>query len=196
VSHFPPLTPAYVSSGPLYLSGWDRAVLGGFVLPGKARITRGGIKIKADSKSKAGADGATLTVHGLDPQEFELEVVVWTQDQLDRLYDICRQILPLPGVKRLPLALDHPSIRHFGMPIKVQVHGASPLVAEGNMRKLTIPCKHWMQSHKGSKPATATATRAVNNKRGEDNEKRMSMNPDPTQNQSLFSPPQNFTSGS
>lgn len=96
-SKFPPLSSG--SDGPLEMDGWDRCVLGGDVLPGKWRVTRGHIKLKTKKKSKDGADGARSTSHGLDPQEYELEGWMWTDEQLEAWGVICGRLMPAKVAK-------------------------------------------------------------------------------------------------
>ena len=95
MASYPPLGARTGGSlGPLFGSGWDRAQLGPYMLPGHCRVTKGGVRLKVDQKAKAAAHGANKTYHGLDPMEFELEVMVWTDDQLAELLRVARAVLP------------------------------------------------------------------------------------------------------
>lgn len=192
MSSFPSLAP--VARGSLTLPGWDRASLGGEVLPGKAKVTKGGVRLKKDLKKKAGADAARPTFHGLEQQEFELEVLVWTNEQLARLGEVCRQVLPRQGVEPKPIALDHPAVRHLGDVVSVVVTGAGVLV-DGELphsKKLAIQLLHWLPvkaSPKGKTTATVTPKRASRNLRSEDAGKRNPPNPAPSTQVGFCGPP-------
>lgn len=105
-SIFPPLTPDGCSAGPVFGRGWDQATIGGLLIPGHARVQGGGLKLKIDNKSKSGADGGNITLHGLDPQAFDLEVTMWTNEQLDEMRSVCQRLLPQrpqgPGHRATP----------------------------------------------------------------------------------------------
>ena len=195
MTYLPPLAPPSGAVGPLELTGWDRATLGGFIMPGKARTKGCNVKLKKDKKGKAGSDGSRPTYHGIDPKEFQIEIDTWTDDQRERLVQICRQILPLPGVKSKPLSFDHPSIRHFGMPIKVQVLGAGELEFDNERHtKLSIYVEHWLPaSTNPKKSATNTPTRSVRNIRAEDADKLQNPNLPPTDQNNFGVPPVQYT---
>jgi hypothetical protein len=196
---FPALTPKFYrggqaySPGPLTLSGWDRATLGGFVMPGKSKVTGGSMKVKEDRKSTAGSDGARPTLHGIDPQRFELEVYVWTDEQAEELLRICREILPLSGVNRAPLALVHPDILHMGDAVMMNVLGCGVMEREGTARRIKFHLLHWLAPKRGSKPATNTPIKGVRNARREAAEKQNPPNPTPTQQAGVAGPPAGLT---
>jgi hypothetical protein len=107
VSHLP-------AAGATFLDGWDLAQFGSLGVPGKARVRGGGIHLKFDHKKKKGSHGARPTLAGLDPQQFDLRVVVWTDAQLKALKDLCRSILPRS--KETPTA--HPTQAEIDKQVK------------------------------------------------------------------------------
>lgn len=188
---FPPLAPPGGSGGPLYLTGWDLAVLGGFKLPGKSKISGGKVKLKKDPKSKAGADGAKRTYHGIEPQEFQIEIECWTDDQIALAGDICRQLVPQPGSTPTPMSLVHPSVQDLAAIVNVVVLGASQWeqVGETCRRKRTIYLDHWLPpTAKGAK-ATTTPGHAIRNKQRDDAAKRVPQNPPPSTLPGAHAPP-------
>lgn len=188
-SLYPPLGPDNGSNGPKFLTGWDLAVLGGNKLPGKTKLTRGGIKLKVDVKAKAGADGGTVTLHGLDPQQFDLENTTWTEEQREELYRVLRLVAPRPGGKPAIISLDHPAVRHFGFPIGVLVIGCGPLLPQGPcITKITLTLQHAQRIHNG---ATHTAKGAAQ-RQPIRNVTDLQSNPLPTDGPMSVAPP-NFT---
>src|SRR5262245_11679187 len=119
------LSPAGGARGPLYLEGWDLAILGDEKLPGKTRVTRGGVKVKKDPKKKAGSDGSTPTFRGLDLQEIELEVTVWTDEQKTKLDEVLDRFAPRRGVKVEAIPLQHEALRPMGAWVMVTVDAVS-----------------------------------------------------------------------
>lgn len=181
-----PLGPKGGSAGPTYLTGWDLGILGGERIPGKCRITKGGVKVKKDPKRKAGADGARPTLHGMDPGAVDFEVTVWTEEQLERLIAWCDRFLPRQGVRSAPYLFQHEQLRSMGPSVMVTVESGSELQLAPELgpfgRRLQVHCDHWLPpSGKGAKTATATPVRAVRNVRREDAQRRNPSNPLPTE---------------
>ncbi len=195
MSSFPPLGPATDTalSQPLSLPGWDRVTLGGNVLPGKCRVSRGSLVVKIDQKKKPGVHGGNPTLQGINPQQFEIEVTIWTNDQLDALLDVCKQILPQQNqTTQLPLVLDHPSIKHLGV-IKVIVLGCGIIEMTGvGTRRLSLHLQHWLLST-GKKSATTTPKRAQRVKNDRERASAAKDNPPPTDQPENFTPAGNFT---
>jgi hypothetical protein len=93
------------------------------------------------------------------------------------------------------MAFDHPSVRHFGFPIQLQVIGASPIEKRGPVCKLTLTCQHWLRPSGKAQSATVTPTSAVRNKRAEAAAKKNPPNPQPSQQSKVGDPPLNYTPG-
>lgn len=195
MSTFPPLSPEVSSKGtgqgPVFLSGWDRATIGDQPVPGLARITGGAsIRLKLDPKDAAGKNGSRPTAHGLEPQEFTLEVRVWTDLQVEALDNVCQKLLPRDGKNPEPVSFDHPSVRLLRINA-VQIVGASGLerAEQLGMLKMTFRLRHWMPSG-GKKRASATYTgkRKVANVRAAAAAARGNSNPLPSTSKTAAAP--------
>lgn len=173
-ARLPRLGPA--NGGPLFLDGWDLGILGGHKLPGKSRVTGGKIKLKKDPKKKAGADGANPTFHGIDPQEFTLEVEVWTDAQLQNLVQVVlADILPKPWAKQnttgpypAPIGLYHPQLAGIAtvMQMTVVILGGTPFKWAGqNTIMMSLDLLHWMPAPATKPSQVATPLTKVPNKR-------------------------------
>lgn len=181
---FPPLGPANGSGGALNPKGWDRCTLGGQVVPGFCRITKGGIELKADKKPKAGADGANPTFHGIDPQGVDLEITTYSDEDRESLIAVVGPLIPQPGSKPKPVSIDHPSLRPIFI-TAVQITGASALIYEGPMKaKMTLRMLHWLPTTNASATGTpkgAPQRKPPNNRKG--------ANPAPTAQPGVANPP-------
>jgi hypothetical protein len=183
----PPIGPAVSGSqGPLTIGGWDKVVIGGYHLPGKAKVVGASTKLKKDAKDAAGKSGGKSSYHGLEGQEFSVEVIVWTDDQADELARICSKILPKVGDPKQPLSFDAAATRL--LPIKtVKVLGATGLEKSPDGLKMSIRLEHWIHA-KGKKPETVTATRSVPNARSAAAEKKAPQNPEPSSQSGVGKP--------
>lgn len=172
------------NGGPKFLDGWDLGVIGNHKIPGRSKVTGGKIRLKIDKKTKAGADGANPTFHGIDPGEFTLEIEVWTDEQLKELVQVVladvlpkpwqKPTSPAPGQKNAswppPIPLSHPML--IGITsvaaMSVVVLGGTPFQwSSQNMLKMTLELQHWMPAP-ASKPSQAsTPLKRVPNKRAE-----------------------------
>src|SRR5262245_15717052 len=190
------LAPAGGASGPLYCKGWDLGVLGGEKIPGRTRVTRGGIRLKTDKKPKLGQDGNRPTFHGVEPDgEIEIEIINWTDEQMEVLDALGDKHWPRPGVQRQPEAFEHPALRSLGTQrvfvqvVKVPVYAlATDYGVSG--RKLLVSLYWWLPTPRSGKqatstPKTAAPTRSVANLRREDAARR---NPLPTAQASAAKP--------
>lgn len=72
---------------------WDTLSLGGVTVPGLASVS-GQVARKMDTRSRAGADGATVRDRGYEPAQLEIHVKVWTAEQLAQLEDLIASIHP------------------------------------------------------------------------------------------------------
>lgn len=79
-------------------------LLGGQELPGIATIKAPKRGIKLDIKKAKGSSGATFTVEGYDPAKIEIEIVVWTLEQIQLMSEITQLIEP-DASKGLPQPL-------------------------------------------------------------------------------------------
>jgi hypothetical protein len=190
MSKLPPLTVDFLqrdddvsnsNRGPVFLGGWDRATLGDYPLPGRARVTGANIKLKRDQKNAPGKDGSRPTYHGLEGQEFTLEVQIWTDQQAEALANVCAKLLPRPGEHGDPIGFDHPSVRL--LPItKVKIVGATALEPgeQRGMYKMGFRLEHWLSSGGKKDGKVTTPERAINNDRRKRAEKKAPPNPLPS----------------
>lgn len=72
--------------------GWDRASINGEVLPGHAKVTKGGEEYRLDKKDALGIKGSKPSNAGPSVQEVELEITVWTDAQVERLTAIVAEL--------------------------------------------------------------------------------------------------------
>lgn len=187
MSKLPRLGPPGSGSGPLIRGGWDTAIIGGIALPGRCDITKGGKKMQVDVKKAAGKSGGNPTTHGIPPEEFDVEVTVWTDEQVDWLTSICADLLPAPGTTPKILTFDHPATRILKV-TSVIVIGSTALQSSPlgpRARKMTIHLREKMAPKKGE-TKTAKGTASIPNKRREDTQRR---NPLPSQQPSTTAPP-------
>lgn len=96
---------------------WERVELGGFRLPGVARIS-GGLGRKLDVKNGSG-DGATITDTGYDPARFSIELRMWMEYHLTAWEQVVAQLLKprgtRPGRRPEPLDIRHPALNVHGI---------------------------------------------------------------------------------
>lgn len=152
--------------------GWQRVVLGGIVLPGKAEISGLGIALKDDPKDVNGKNGGAPTFSGLRAQTGSIKVTVVTQEQLDALEQACALLLPIPGSSYAaqPVAIDSPQLAALQCVTHVVVTGGTPIVRDSSgAASMTFQVRHWLpaQAEKSKgREVTRTPTRArrqVNN---------------------------------
>lgn len=79
-------------------SQWDFVVIGNFTTPGIARLTCDKQR-EVDKKKVKGADGARITLAGLEPAKVEIRLTIWTPEQLKQLDILRAQIFPGPQKK-------------------------------------------------------------------------------------------------
>lgn len=179
-ARLPRLGPA--NGGPLYLDGWDLGVIGGHKIPGKSRVTGGKLRMKHDKKPKAGADGANPTFHGIDPQEFTLEIEVWTDAQLANLVQVVlADILPKPWSKPAtpppgqtsspypaPVPFNHPDLLSLSSVAQMTmvVLGGTPFKrVSTNVLQMTLELLHWLPAPATKTSQASTPLQKVPNKR-------------------------------
>ena len=118
-TNLPPLAPARGGVTQSNPKGWDKLVLGGWTLPGFAKVTRANLRTKIDQKKKPG-HGANPTLYGLIPQPVEVELTTYSDADREQLMNILGE-LPLPGRVSVPvsktepdpniISISHPSLR-------------------------------------------------------------------------------------
>jgi hypothetical protein len=95
---------------------WDQITIAGTTLPGHALVTGDGIGRKIDVKSGPGRDGAKIRDRGYEPARFDIECIVWTEEQFNELLPIIEQLQPKRrGGERNPVDVSHPSLSILGI---------------------------------------------------------------------------------
>lgn len=85
--------------GPTYARNpWDYVYIGlpttgQPFTPGIARVRVTKFR-DVDKKKSAGSDGARVTIHGVEPAEVEIELMIWTPEQLRQLNNIWPTLFP------------------------------------------------------------------------------------------------------
>ncbi len=173
--------------------GWDKLELGGWVIPGHARVTRAHIKTKIDQKKKPGRHGGNPTLLGLDPQPVEVEITTYSDADRDQLLNVLDE-LPLPGRvdaqtsdNKIAVAVSHPSLVPLGISsvLIVGVSGLLPVQGQPQQARMTFDLLHWLPN--SNKDATATAAGAPVRK--PKNNRTGTTNPPPTQQKGFGGPP-------
>jgi len=80
-----------------------------------------------DKKKAAGGDGARVTIHGLEPADVTVSIVIWTPEQLRVLQNIWTILFP-KAQKGSPPAYDiqHPRLKFHGVKSLQFVRGSGP----------------------------------------------------------------------
>jgi hypothetical protein len=144
--------------------------------PGKATIKITKFR-DVDKKKQAGSDGARITVHGVEPAEVDIELLIWTPEQLKALnalwpiifpraykdqvdaFDVSHPILQLHDVKSLIFTagsgpdIDKDRVGHFTMRA---VEFLLPKKKSVTTLKASKPLKTLLDK-KGSAPASNTS---------------------------------------
>lgn len=132
---------------------WERAdkvILGGFELPGIARV-KPKLSRKLDKKSAANIDGGTIRDKGYLPAKISIKVVWWLPEQEAAWAEIIPIIHPrIRPDRRDPIAISCAACDFWGIyevvvesiegPEKGQVEGSS---------ELTIECVEWAPEPQG-----------------------------------------------
>jgi hypothetical protein len=108
---------------------WDRITIAGKKLPGLA-IVNADSQFKVDPKKSPGKSGATPTFHGRRPADIDIQVIIWTEDQLDELTEQLVVLWPAEPDRKKPQPVDvyHPSLALLGIKSMylTQVSGLKP----------------------------------------------------------------------
>ncbi len=92
------------------LTDWDKLVVAGQVMPGRAILT-GDRGQKLDVKKSPGSDGSTVTNTGLDNGNIQVKFLFWTREQVDAWGDWVKIFEPKPGKSRPdPVDVYHPAL--------------------------------------------------------------------------------------
>jgi hypothetical protein len=94
--------------------------------PGKCNVTFTKFR-DVDKKKQSGSDGARLTLHGVEPAEVDIEVLIWTPEQWRQMKTLWSVINP-GATKGTPPAYDayHPALAMQDVKALVFVSGTGP----------------------------------------------------------------------
>jgi len=155
------------SDGPTYLvdidSPWSYLYLG---IPSTQPYTPGKATVKVrrfrdvDKKKAAGNDGGRITIHGVEPSMVEIDLTIWTPEQLRQLANLWPTLFP-QAYKGAPPAydVDHPALRMHGIHAIQFVSGEGPEI-DGQGRG-TFRMTAWEFLQPGKKKATNTNAQAI-----------------------------------
>ena len=95
---------------------WNRVVLGGIVLPGRAEVSGTGLEHLLDVKKAPGKRGVTITDLGRDVGKYEIKLVLWGDDQWKEARDLRKTLQPLTKDKKLQaLDIQHIALNWLGV---------------------------------------------------------------------------------
>jgi len=124
-------------------ASWDVVFLGGFELPGVARVE---VKIESDldTKKPKGAKQATIADKGDKPSKVTIELVLEDDGDLEKLQAQLTNLRPRSkGAGRAPLEIVHPNPNFWGITAVTvdDVTAPHPDAVEGWV--LSISCLEW-----------------------------------------------------
>lgn len=79
-----------------------------------------------DKKKPAGNNGARITIHGMQPAEVDIKLLIWTPDQLRWLNEIWRVVFPNGKGNPEAFDVDHPVLRQHDVKSLVFIGGGGP----------------------------------------------------------------------
>jgi hypothetical protein len=151
------------SEGPTYLvnidSQWSYLYLGipstQPYTPGKLTITEASKWRDVDKKKAAGNDGARISIHGIEPSLVEMELLIWTPEQLRQLANLWPILFPA-AYKGAPPAydVDHPLLRIHGVKAIQFVKGSGPYVDAKGIGTFRMTAWEFLQPSKKNETKT------------------------------------------
>lgn len=79
-----------------------------------------------DKKKPAGSNGARVTIHGIDAADIEIEVMIWTPEQLRQLRNIWAVIFPGNKGSQQARDVSHPTFTQHGVKSMIVTRGRGP----------------------------------------------------------------------
>lgn len=154
-------TPGF--EGPTYMtSPWDYLYLG---IPSTTPFTPGKCIVRpvkfrdVDKKKAAGNDGGRITVHGIEPAEVDIEIIIWTPEQLRQLANLWPILFP-QAYKGSPVPYDtqHPTLTIHNIKSLIFVRGEGPTIDDQRRGHFTIKAWEFLKPAATKGKATATAS--------------------------------------
>lgn len=123
---------------------WDQIAIAGTTLPGMVIVSGQGIARKIDVKSSPNRDGARIRDRGYDPAKFDVEVIVWTEQQFSDLLPTLEGLQPKRrGGERQPVDVSHPALSMLGIRSMYVEAVGMPQVKGGKLH-ITIKAIEWV----------------------------------------------------
>jgi len=194
VTFFADWYPEGGADGPDYLEPPDLIILGDHKLPGRSRITSGGVAYKFDVKDPKGKNTARPTFSGMDrTKRLTIDHYVWTKRQKELSGDVYLSIAPSRGGDPVPMRIIADQIADLDIR-DVVVVDVGEWREQGKGWSRTVSCLIWAGEERAHpdpvtrKPhVVRTPARSLpRNARAEDAAARA--NPKPTAQVGLVSP--------
>lgn len=150
--------------GETYASNpWDYLYLG---IPSTKPFTPGLARVAVqrardvDKKKAVGNDGARVTIHGVDPAAVEIEIRIWTPEQLRQLSALWPILFP-NAYKGAPPAYDtqHPMLTYHNIKSLQFYAGSGPIIDERRVGVFTLHAIEFLKP--GKTKATKTETGSI-----------------------------------
>lgn len=143
-------------------SPWDYIYLG---IPSTQPFTPGICKLRVnkwrdvDKKKAVGSDGARVTIHGVDPASIDIEITIWTPEQLKALAILWPILFP-QAYKGSPPAYDvqHPLLSIHNIKSLQFTGGEGPEIDQQHRGVFKM---HAIEFLKPGKKATKTETGSI-----------------------------------
>ncbi len=141
-------------SGALYATGADLTILGGEWLPGITEIDGATAQLRRDANAKPGSHGGRPIYHGLEESDLKIRVIVWTNDQIKKLWELRQLLVPLPGGTPKNLSLVSAWTEWSGINA-VAVRGSTDFQRYSGQRvnhglQITITASRWLGAAKAA----------------------------------------------
>lgn len=150
--------------GETYASNaWDYLYLG---IPSTQPFTPGLCRVivnrtrDIDKKKAAGTDGARVTIHGVDAAMVDIEIRVWTPEQLRQLANLWPVLFP-NAYNGSPPAYDvqHPQLSYHNIKSLQFIGGSGPVIDERRVGTFHMSAIEFLKP--GKKNATKTAVGSI-----------------------------------
>lgn len=155
------------AEGALTLRGmeWDTLLISGMAMPGLATVTVSEISRRLQNKKENGSDGSSPTFRGLNPAKVEIELLLWTPDQLRTWEAMLPVIFPRAGKGTNGLSgldISHPNTALCGIRAIVieSVTGLMPGPSHGT-KAVKLKCFEFMPPKKAKAVKTVVSAVAV-----------------------------------
>ena len=135
---------------------WDTVFINAAPTPGAATVSLSKDR-DVDKKKAAGSDGARVTLHGVEPAQGTIQLVIWTPEQLKALNELWPIIFAptAKGDQPPPYDVSHPTFKLHGVK-SIQIVGGTGPDPGPVARSRVFTIKFIEYFPPGKKKATAT----------------------------------------